>query len=160
MSTSIALVFDRPIDPASVDADQLVIEPDVAGTLDVVALAGEEPVEGEPDGSGRMLRFTPSGPLPPNTTFAVELGPGLAAVDGGELAEATAWTFITAAPPSTLSNQITFVTDRAGVANVWAWMRRLMPEKCESVWGGWEKVRRLNGARTIGPRWSWPCAKG
>jgi hypothetical protein len=120
VSTSIALVFDRPIDPASVEADQLVIEPDVAGTLDVVALAGDEPIEGDPEGAGRMLRFTPSGPLPPNTTFAVELRPGLAAVDGGELAEATAWTFTTGAPPSTLSNQITFLTDRAGVANVWA----------------------------------------
>jgi len=120
VSTSIALVFDRPIDPASVDPGQLVIEPDVAGTLDVVALAGEEPVEGDPEGAGRMLRFTPSGPLPPNTTFAVELGSGLAAVDGGELAEATSWTFTTGAPPSTLSNQITFLTDRAGVANVWA----------------------------------------
>jgi hypothetical protein len=120
VSTAIALVFDRPIDPDSVEDDLLVIEPEIAGTLEVVALPGEVADEDDPDGSGRMLRFTPSGPLPPNTTFAVQLAPGLVAASGGELAEATAWSFTTGAPPSTISNQITFITDRAGIANVWA----------------------------------------
>jgi hypothetical protein len=119
-ATAIALVFDRPIDPDSLDPAMLVIEPDVAGTLEVVPLPGEVLAGDDAEGSGRMLRFTPSGPLPPNTTFAVELGPGLTATSGGELAEATSWTFTTGAPASTISNQITFLTDRAGIPNVWA----------------------------------------
>jgi hypothetical protein len=120
VATAIALVFDRPIDPNSLDPAMLVIEPDVAGTLEVVPLPGEVSADGDADGAGRMLRFTPSGPLSPNTTFAVELAPGLAAASGGELAEPTTWTFTTGAPPSTISNQITFITDRAGIPNVWA----------------------------------------
>jgi len=121
VSTAIAIVFDRPIEPESVDPELLVIEPDVAGTLEVVPLPGEEPEDGEPaEGTGRMLRFTPSGPLPPNTTFEVELAPGLVAAAGGELAAGVGWTFTTGAPPSTVSNQITFLTDRAGISNVWA----------------------------------------
>jgi hypothetical protein len=122
LGTAIRVVFDRPIDPASVDPELLVIEPEVAGTLEVVPVAGEEPTsdDEEADGAGRLLRFTPSGPLPPNTTFAVELLPGLEAASGGALAASVAWSFTTGPPPATVSNQITFVTDRAGIANVWA----------------------------------------
>ena len=116
-SSAVAVIFDAPIDPDTVRADMLALTPAVAGTLEVVALPGEE----DPDEEvGRILRFTPSGALPPNTTFEVQLTAGMAAVDGGGLAESLAWTFTTGAPASTLSNQITFVSDRAGVANVWA----------------------------------------
>jgi hypothetical protein len=118
--TAIALVFDRPIDPATVDPDLLAVEPEVAGTLEVVPLPGEESGDDEPDGAGRLLRFTPSGPLPPNTTFSVELLPGLQATSGGTIAAPAAWTFTTGPPPSTISNQITFITDLGGIANVWA----------------------------------------
>jgi hypothetical protein len=121
LETAIAIVFDRPIDPTTLDPALLTMEPDVAGTLEVVPLPGEEPAEDEePDGTGRLLRFTPSGPLPANTTFAVELQPGLEAASGGALAAPIAWTFTSGPPPSTISNQITFITDRAGIANVWA----------------------------------------
>ena len=112
----IAVVFDRPIDPASVDGDQLTIEPNVAGTLDVVTPAGEPPDE---EGAGRVLRFTPSGPLPPNTTFTVELAAELTTSTGETMAEPLRWSFNTGAPTTTLSNGITFVSDRAGIANVW-----------------------------------------
>ena len=51
----------------------LTITPDVAGTLEVVALSGDP---ADDDGAGRALVFTPSGPLPANTTFEVGWRPG------------------------------------------------------------------------------------
>ncbi len=115
----IAVVFDRPIDPDSVDADLITIAPEVAGSLDVVSPAGTPVDDGDPS-SGTILRFTPSGPLPLNTTFEVSIVPGLRAIDGGLMAEPHTWTFTTGAPAATLSNQITVLSDRGGVANVWA----------------------------------------
>ncbi len=117
VTSPIAVFFDRPIDPGSVSDDLLSISPDVAGSLEVQRLPDEPASD---DGSGRVLRFTPSGPLPPNTTFEVELAPGVASMSGGRLAGATSWSFTTGAPVSGISNQITFITDRSGVANVWA----------------------------------------
>ena len=65
----IAVVFDRPIDPdpSPATSDDY---PEVAGTLEVVALPDDPQ---DDDGAGSLLRFTPSGPIPPNTTFEVEL---------------------------------------------------------------------------------------
>ena len=117
VTSPIALIFDRPIDPGSVSDDLLIINPDVAGSLEVERLPDESASD---DASGRVLRFTPSGPLPPNTTFEVELAPGVASTSGGRLAGPISWSFTTGAPVSGISNQITFITDRAGVANVWA----------------------------------------
>ena len=117
-ATAIAIIFDRPIDPGSVADDVLRITPDVAGSLEVVALPGEREDQGA---AGRLLRFTPSGPLPPNTTFSVEVGADIvSASGGGTLAQSLSWSFTTGAPAATLSNQITFLTRRSGVANVWA----------------------------------------
>ena len=116
-TTPIAVIFDRPVTPDSVESGLLTIAPDVAGTLEVVGLPGDGPSE---DGSGRVLRFTPSAPLPANTAFEVTLAPGVASASGGGLADELAWSFTTGAPSVTLSNQVTFLTDRAGVANVWA----------------------------------------
>jgi Bacterial Ig-like domain/WD40-like Beta Propeller Repeat len=115
-ASPIAVIFDRPIDPTTVDDAQLTISPEVAGTLEVVALADDPP---DDTGAGSVLRFTPSGPLPPNTTFDVELASELTSTTGDTLAEPLAWTFNTGAPSAALSNGITFVTDRAGIANVW-----------------------------------------
>jgi Bacterial Ig-like domain/WD40-like Beta Propeller Repeat len=112
-TTPIAILFDRSIDPDSASADLVAIRPDVAGSVDVVPA--------DPGGSGgTLLRFTPSGPLPLNTTFEVSVAPGLRAADGGLMAEPLTWSFTTGAPAAALSNQITFISDRAGVANVWA----------------------------------------
>jgi Bacterial Ig-like domain/WD40-like Beta Propeller Repeat len=115
-ATAIAIVFDRPIDPDSVDDGMFVVTPEVAGTLEVASLPGEA----SDDRSGRVLRFTPSGPLPPTTTFEVEPSPGLTSASGGGIAEPVTWSFTTGAPPGTVSNQITFLSDRSGIANVWA----------------------------------------
>ena len=67
-----------------------------------------------------MLRFQPSGPLNPNTTYDVTLLPGLLGADGAGLPAGLSWSFTTGAPTGTLSNQIVFLSDRAGIANLWA----------------------------------------
>ena len=57
-TSPIAVIFDQPIDPESVSGDLLTVVPDVAGTLEVVALPDDPADE---DGAGRLLRFVPSG---------------------------------------------------------------------------------------------------
>ncbi len=119
-SAPIALLFDRAIDPDSVTADLIDITPNVAGSFDVVGADGD-PLDDDDDADeGTVLRFTPSGPLPLNTTFEVVVQPGVRAMDGGRMAEAVSWSFTTGAPAATLSNQITYISDAGGVANVWA----------------------------------------
>lgn len=113
----IALVFDQALDVASVDDDILTIEPAVAGTVDVVAAPG---AAGLRDPEPRILQFQPSGPLDPNTTYQVTLGPGLLGADGPGMPAGVFWTFTTGAPTATLSNQVVFLSDRAGIANLWA----------------------------------------
>ncbi len=115
-TSPIAVIFDRPIDPSSVAADQLTITPGVAGTLEVVPIAADPLDE---SGAGSLLRFTPSGPLPPNTTYDVELAADLVATTGDAMAEPLTWSFTTGAPTAAISNGIAFLTDRAGIANVW-----------------------------------------
>jgi hypothetical protein len=117
VTTPVAIVFDRPLDLESVNDDLLTISPDVAGSLDVIASPG---VAGMGDGSPRILRFQPSGPLDPNTTYEVTLEPGLLGADGAGLPAGVSWTFTTGAPTATLSNQVLFLSDRAGIANLWA----------------------------------------
>lgn len=117
VTTAIAVIFDRPVDPDSVDGDAITITPDVGGTVDVLALPDDPATE---DGAGRVLRFTPASSLAPNTTFEVIVDAGIAASSGGTLARPLRWTFTTGAPVTAISNQITFITDRGGVPNVWA----------------------------------------
>lgn len=116
-TTPIAVVFDRGIDPDSVSDERLVIEPAVAGTLELVDASGDEPAD---PSQARVLRFTPSGPLEANTTFEVVLQPGIASLDGGGVTEPISWTFTTGAPLTRLSNVVTFLSDRGGVSNLWA----------------------------------------
>ena len=111
--TPIAIIFDRPIDPDSIGQDLIEISPSVAGSIDIVATP-EAP-------ASSVLRFTPTAPLPANTTFEVELLPGVRSDDGrGGMAEPVRWTFTTGTAPGTLSNQVLFLSDRSGVTNVWA----------------------------------------
>ena len=117
VGTPIALVFDQALDPESVDDDLLTFTPAIAGSLDVVNSPG---AAGMLDASPRILRFQPSGPLDPNTTYEVRLAPGLLGVDGAGMPEGLAWTFTTGAPTATLSNQVVFISDRAGIPNLWA----------------------------------------
>ena len=113
LTTPIAVLFDRPIDPDSVSGEMFTLTPEVAGTVDLIAR-----VEG---GAGLdVVRFAPSGPLPANTTFTVTLAPGLRSADGDLLALPTEWSFTTGSPSTTLSNQVIFLSDRSGVTNLWA----------------------------------------
>ena len=116
-TSAVAVVLDRALD-AEADVEELfTIEPDVAGTLEVVPPPGGA---GLRDPTPRILQFTPSTPLAASTTYRVTLDAGLSAADGSQLAEQLRWTFTTAAPLDTLGNQIVFLSDRSGVANLWA----------------------------------------
>ncbi|MGH2457222.1 MAG: Ig-like domain-containing protein, partial [Candidatus Limnocylindria bacterium] len=117
VTSPIALVMDRAIDPDSVEADLIRIEPDVAGALEVVSAPGSA---GMRDGDARILLFRPSAPLEANTTYEVNLAPGLAGTDGSRLASPLAWRFTTGAPLTTLSNQVVFLSERSGIANLWS----------------------------------------
>ena len=117
VTSPIAIVFDRALDPASVRGDLLTINPPLAGSLDVVAASG---VADLGQAGRRILRFQPSGPLDPNTTYDVTLAPGLLGADGAGLPGGLAWSFTTGAPTATLSNQVVFLSDRAGISNLWA----------------------------------------
>ena len=116
-SSPIAVIFDRPLDPASVSSELLTITPTVAGSVGVARLPDDPPSE---DGAGSILVFTPSGQLPANTTFSVALAPGVLSEAGGGLTTVTTWTFTTGVPFGEISNQITFISERGGIANVWA----------------------------------------
>jgi hypothetical protein len=117
VTSPILVEFDRPIDPASVSNDLLKITPAIAGTLDVTARPAAVPASSD---AATLLRFQPSGPLPPNTTFEVSLGPGLRGTDGGLMSTPISWTFLTGAPMATLGNQIVYLSDRSGITNLWA----------------------------------------
>lgn len=117
IDTAVAIVFDRDLDPDSVHDDLLTIEPAVAGSLAAIVSPG---AAGLRDGELRMLRFQPSGSLEPNTTYEVTLKPGLLGADGAGLPVGLSWSFTTGAPAGSLSNQIVFVSDRGGIANLWA----------------------------------------
>ncbi len=117
VTSPIAIIFDRALDPSSVSSDALSITPSVAGTLDVIAPPG---AAGLSDAALRVLRFQPSGPLPPNTTFEVTLGGDVHAADGGRLVAPISWSFLTGAPTPTLGNQILFLSKRSGISNLWA----------------------------------------
>lgn len=116
-TSPIAVIFSGAIDPETISGDLFQISPEVSGSVELLD-ADAEATE-RPDG-GVILAFTPSGPLPPNTTFEVRLGGAIAGRDGGGLAEDVTWTFTTGVSQPTLTNQIVFLSDRSGVANLWA----------------------------------------
>lgn len=115
--TPIAVVLDREVDPESVDEAEFSIQPGVAGTVDLIAASG---AAGLLDPTPRILRFQPSAALAPNTTYRITLEAGPRGVDGSQVAEAISWSFTTGTPLATLSNQIVFLSDRAGITNLWA----------------------------------------
>jgi hypothetical protein len=161
--TPIAIVFDHPIDPATI-GNSLRITPTVPGSLRVADLPSDvaptpsESPSGQGNGqpppssgasppssvgaspgpsesgsggappatpsgtpsSGRVLLFSPSGPLAAHTTYTVTLEPVVApAGEPGEVAAGRTWTFTTGQPSTTAQNQIAFLSSRAGVRNVW-----------------------------------------
>lgn len=116
-ATPIALVFDRELDPDSVEPDAFTIEPNVSGSLTVITAPGAAGMR-EPE--RRVLRFVPNEALAPNTSYRVTLGAGVTGADGASLASPITWRFTTGSPLASLSNQIVFLSDRAGIDNLWA----------------------------------------
>jgi hypothetical protein len=116
VTSPIAVFFDRALDPATIGNELFTIVPAVAGSVTAVAAPGAASDGDAP----RVLRFQPSGPLPPNTTFEVTLSGDLRAADGARLVERLRWSFLTGAPTPALGNQILFLSDRSGVTNLWA----------------------------------------
>ena len=112
----IALIFDRALNPDTMDPDLLLIEPDVAGSVTVEAAPG---AAGMRQPGERVMRFQPNAPLQSNTTYHVTMDPGLTGTDDSALAAPIEWSFTTGTPLATLSNQIVFLSERAGVANLW-----------------------------------------
>lgn len=117
VTSAIGVVFNAALNPDSVAPEVLTITPSVAGSLQALALPG---AAGMTDHGARLLQFVPSAPLPANTTFEIAVGRDLQSNDGVQLATELAWSFTTGSPSATLSNQIVFLSDRAGVGNVWA----------------------------------------
>jgi hypothetical protein len=127
--TAIAVVFDGPVDPASITG-ALHVTPAVGGDLAVVALPNDHPVptptaSSDPSpspstASGTVLRLTPGAPLAPHTTYTVTLDPVVRGTgsDAG-VATGRTWTFTTGAPTQSAQNQIAFLSNRGGVRNVW-----------------------------------------
>ncbi len=117
VTTPLAIFFDRAVDPDTVTSDALTIDPAVNGDLALVAAPG---ADGLRDGTRRIVRFQPSAPLQSNTTYHVTFDAQLADTDGRRLSGPVEWTFTTGAPITTLANQVVFLTDRAGIPNLWA----------------------------------------
>jgi hypothetical protein len=117
VTTPIAVIFDRPIDSQTVDDTVVTISPAVSGSVSITAPEG---AAGLRDEAQRILRFTPSGSLPVNTTFTVTVRSAIRGTDGSRMAAPLSWTFTTGAPSTSLGNQVVFLSGRSGIANVWA----------------------------------------
>ncbi len=129
--TPIAVMFDGPIDPASVDG-AIRITPEIGGETRIVERTSDAPAAGSPSadpsspvpvpspGPGTVLLFTPSSPLAQHTTYTVELAPIVQrAGDPGQVAAGRTWTFTTGGQTTSAQNQIAFLSDRGGIRNVW-----------------------------------------
>jgi hypothetical protein len=125
----IAVVFDGPIDPASI-GDAIHLTPPVSGKVEVVTLPDDRrpsaPASPSPTASAsspadivnNVLVFTPDGAMASHTTYMVSMSSSVLRTDG-EAASAQSWTFTTGEPATSAQNQIVFMSDRSGVANVW-----------------------------------------
>jgi Big-like domain-containing protein/WD40 repeat protein len=120
--TPIAVVFDGPVDPATI-GEALQITPPVAGSVQAIALPSDETARPAPDAPARpatVLVFQPSDALAPHTTYSVSLSPVVARLGApGQVAAGRTWTFTTGQPALSAQNQIAFLSARGGVRNVW-----------------------------------------
>ncbi|MGD0861242.1 MAG: Ig-like domain-containing protein [Candidatus Limnocylindrales bacterium] len=128
IQTPIAVIFDGPIDPTTV-SDAISLTPPVSGSTQVATLPDDRPATIQPTespsaaassaGSGdNVLVFTPDAPLAAHTTYSVSMSSGVRRTNG-EAASAESWSFTTGEPTSSALNQIVFLSNRGGVANVW-----------------------------------------
>ena len=125
----IAVIFDGPIDPSSI-TDAIHLTPPVSGQIEVVTLPDDRqpsvsasPSPAQPAASpaapgNNVLVFTPDSPLAAHTTYTATMSSNVLRTDG-EAATAETWTFTTGEPSTSALNQIVYLSDRGGVANVW-----------------------------------------
>lgn len=97
-TTAIQVGFNRPIDPATIDATTFGVQQiDATGGGGDVAVAGERTVDQE------IVRFEPSAPFAPGSRYRVTLGASIAALaanaPGDTLAIPVELEFETASPP-------------------------------------------------------------
>jgi len=126
--SSIAVVFDGPVDPSSL-ARAITLDPAVSGSTSVESLpsraapsgpatAGPAAAGATPVSGGNLLVFTPDAPLAPDTTYSVTLSSTVKRTDG-QADAGQSWRFITGEPGANALNQIAFISHRSGVDNVW-----------------------------------------
>ena len=125
----IAVIFDGPIDPSSI-ADAIHLTPPVSGQVEVVTLPDDSQPSVSPSPSpsqlsaapaalsNNVLVFTPNSPLASHTTYTASMSSDVLRTDG-QAATAESWTFTTGEPSTSALNQIVYLSDRGGVANVW-----------------------------------------
>jgi len=125
----IAVVLDGPIDASSIDS-AIHLTPPVSGKTEVITRPDDrqpsvsaspsptQPAASPADSGNNVLIFTPDGPLASHTTYTVSMSSSVRRTDGSA-ASGESWTFTTGEPPSSAQNQIVFLSDRGGVANVW-----------------------------------------
>jgi hypothetical protein len=124
IGTNVALVFDAPIDPGSIEG-ALRITPPVGGELRVAELPDDtQPPQADTSvavpGALRVLVFAPSQPLAPHTTYTVTLDPVVRRLDDArQVAAGRTWSFTTGAPTASIHNHVAFLSERGGVRNVW-----------------------------------------
>ena len=125
----IAVIMDGPIDPSSI-ADAIHLTPPVSGQTEVMTLPDDRqpstPATASPSQlaaspvavTNNVLVFTPDSPLAAHTTYTASMGSDIRRTDG-EAATAESWTFTTGEPSTNALNQIVYLSDLGGVANVW-----------------------------------------
>jgi hypothetical protein len=118
----IAVIFDAPIDPASISGS-IKLTPPVAGSAQVISLPDDRtppasPTAASSTADANVLLFTPDNPLAAHTTYSVSLASTVKRTDG-QVAPAQTWSFTTGEAPTSALNQIAFLSDRSGVSNVW-----------------------------------------
>jgi Big-like domain-containing protein len=114
----ISVVFDSPIDEVSI-GNAIVLTPAVSGQLRAIPLPND--AGGAVSVASRVLTFVPDAPLAPHTTYTAELRAGVVKAAGStSAAQGRTWSFTTGSTAEALQNQVLFLSDRAGVLNVWA----------------------------------------
>ncbi|MBF8289602.1 MAG: hypothetical protein HW391_570 [Chloroflexi bacterium] len=119
--TSVAVRFDRPIDPDSARA-AFHIAPSVDGEIRVVIIADDRPQSAAPAAPADpdTLVFLPNDGFAPHTTYTVTIAPTVASLgDPAVVAAGRTWSFTTGSPSISAQNQIAFLGARSGVRNVW-----------------------------------------
>jgi hypothetical protein len=158
--SQIAVVFDGPIDANSVN-NAFTITPPVSGSTKVIGLPSDRVAPNKssaspattPSGSpsaippaqtANVLVFTPDNPLAAHTTYSVTMAPTVKRTDG-QVASEQDWSFTTGEASVNALNQIAFVSNRGGAANVWL----MNPDGSNQLEVTWE-IAPVNGFDVTG----------